>query len=239
VERDGSRMDHGEDLTVDVVSRLKRRAARYGDLTRDRVAQQEIHADEVRDIARARPLRDVAGRAGLNDPTVFEDDEPVGEGDRFEGIVRDDDADPWKRREVAPEIASDRATRRRIEGGERLVEQEKARVDRQGARQRHTLRLAARKRPRFGIRMLAETEPVEPGSSASSRFAGPDAARAKTEGDVLERGEMGEQQVILEDHADRTALGREMDAARDVLEDDIIELDASSVKWNEPGESAK
>src|SRR6267143_1081281 len=84
--------------------------------------------------------------------------------------------------------------------------------------------------------MLAQAQPIEPGAGADACVPRRDTTRSKTEGDVLERGEMREEEVILEHDADRAALRWEMDAPRHVLERDRIELDASSVQRDETGD---
>ena len=65
------------------------------------------------------------------------------------------------------------------------------------------------------------------------------AARAKTEGHVLDRRQVREQQVVLKDDADRATLGREMDIARGVVQDDPIQRNASLRDGNESGHSAQ
>jgi hypothetical protein len=87
--------------------------------------------------------------------------------------------------------------------------------------------------------MLAKTQAIEPGAGAGTRLVGRDTAGAQTESHILERGQMRKQQVILEDDADRAAFRREMDTAPHVLEDDPIELDASSIQRDESGDGAQ
>ena len=50
---------------------------------------------------------------------------------------------------------------------------------------------------------------------------------------------MREEQIVLEDDADRAALGRQMDAARDVVQDDVVELDPTGMQRDDSGERAK
>src|SRR6185436_21049229 len=97
----------------------------------------------------------------------------------------------------------DVAARGRIERGERLVKQKESRVDGERPREGDALRLATRESARSRVRVLGEAEPVQPGSSARERLVARDAARAKTEGHVLDRRQVGEQQVVLEHDADR------------------------------------
>ena len=66
-----------------------------------------------------------------------------------------------------------------------------------------------------------------------------DAAGAQPEGDVLERGEVVEQQVALEDHGDRTPLRGDEDVGRGVVETLPVEVDAAAVDGQQPGQAAE
>src|SRR5438552_1346149 len=239
MERDGTGVNRGEDLAVDTVRRLDGGAAAQSDMSRRRDATKEVHPDEVGDVPRARPPRDLGRRTRLNDAAGFEDHQSIRERDRFERIVRDDDAYPVERREMAPEVPPDRAARGGVQRGERLVQEKQARFSGERARESDALRLPARERTRLRLLVRAEVKPIEPGLRSGTRVLRRRAARAKTEGHVLERGEMREKQVILEDDTDRTALRSEMDAARHVVEDDIVERDATGIQRDESGEGAK
>ena len=58
----------------------------------------------------------------------------------------------------------------------------------------------------------------------------------QAEGDVVERGEAGEQEVVLEDHADRPRSRRDERAGGRVVEDHAVELDAAPVERLQPGD---
>src|SRR5207247_5307176 len=163
----------------------------------------------------------------------------VGECAAFGRVVGDDDADPGDRPEAAPEVTPARSARGRVERRQRLVEQKHARVDGQSSCERDALRLAAGKTRRFRLPVVAEAQPIEPGCRPHPRLGPRSPARAKAERDVLERGEVGKQQVVLEDHADRPAFRRHTEAARRIFEDDVVELDTSAVQRDESRDRTK
>ena len=84
-----------------------------------------------------------SARCRLGDPAGFEDDEAIGERDRVERIVGDEQTHAGERRELA---AESRRTRRgcRVERGERLVEQEQPRARSRRPGERDPLRLTTR-----------------------------------------------------------------------------------------------
>ena len=141
--------------------------------------------------------------------SAFEDDDAVGERIRIERIVGDEDADTVEAGEMLAEItAHARAGRRRRE--RRAVRRATAASGgRQRAGQRDALLLSARQRRGTVPRVIGEAERVRatpsPASRASCRRHPPG---PQPEGDVVERVEVREQQVVLEHHADRPVLRR-------------------------------
>ena len=75
-------------------------------------------------------------------------DEAVGERRGVDRIVGDEDADAGERLHPRAEVAPHRDPRLLVERGERLVEHEQARRDRERARERDALRLPAGERGR-------------------------------------------------------------------------------------------
>src|ERR1700682_3668291 len=65
------------------------------------------------------------------------------------------------------------------------------------------------------------------------------ATRAQTKGDVLEHGQVGKQQVILEDHRDWSPLGRNENAVRRFLQHDPVEGNAACVERQESCQAAE
>ena len=95
-----------------------------------------------------------------------------------------------------------------VERGERLVEQQQPRVGGQGAGQGDPLRLPAGQAPRAVRRRGRRARPGRASAAAAGAgLAGAAPRRAQAEGDVLERGQVREEQVVLEHDADRPALG--------------------------------
>ena len=66
-----------------------------------------------------------------------------------------------------------------------------------------------------------------------------DAAGAQSEGDVLERGQVGEQEVVLEDDGDGAAFGADEHVGGGVVERFAVELDAAAVDRQQSGEAAE
>src|SRR5258705_2017299 len=93
IERHVARVDDGEHLAVRAVHRGQRAATLDRDVTTTGAPAHQIHADEIRDVARSWSPRDLSGSPGLKDPPTLEDDEPVGQRDRFKRIVRHEDPD--------------------------------------------------------------------------------------------------------------------------------------------------
>ena len=170
-----------------------------------RRAAQQVHADELGDVARTGPGRDVGERPGLDDPAVLEDHEPVGERGRVERIVGHEQ--PHARGTTRAGSRSSRRTdaaRALVERGERLVEEQQPRFGGHRPRERDPLGLTARELARLRSRRDRRARPVRatpPRRRVRPRRFTP--AAAEPERDVLEHGEVREEQVVLEDDADR------------------------------------
>ena len=92
----------------------------------------------------------------------------------------------------------------------RLVEQQELRPHGERARHRDALLLAARQGADRAAGEVGEMhEREEALSTARAISAAPAAARLEPEGDVLGDGEMGEQRVVLEHHADVAPVRRQ------------------------------
>jgi hypothetical protein len=123
-------------------------------------------------------------------------------------------------------LSSRRVRSRRV--GSRFVEQQHARLGRQGAGERHPLLLAAGDLPHPPRLVAGE---VDQGERRADPPGGVLLGRPRqAEGDVLADGEVGEEGVVLEDHAEMTALGRE---GGDVA---LLDQDAAAVRPLEAGD---
>ena len=170
-------------------------------------AVDPVHrAEKARDEARARAQVDILGRADLLDAAVVHHGELVGHGERFLLIVRHEQEGDADAALHGLQLDAHLLAQLGIERGQRLVEQQHVGLQHQRARQRDALPLAAGElRP--GLRVSL---PVRPTSSSTSRTRARisvAAWRAQSELDVLARGEMRKQRVILEDGADVALVG--------------------------------
>ena len=170
---------------------------------------------------------------------MFEDDDAVGEGVGVDGVVGDEEADAVEGGEVAAQVAADVAAGAGVEGGERFVEEQQARLGGEGAGQGDALGLAAGQGAGPVVGVVGEPDTLEPGGGAGSGVRLGDAAGAQPEGDVLEGGEVGEQEVVLEDDGDGSAFGADEDVGGRIVERFAVELDAAVVDGQQPGEAAE
>ncbi len=92
-----------------------------------------------------------------------------------------------------------------VQRGERLVEQQRARLAREGPSQRDTLALAAREAARMGVGQRARVEAVEELLGAGPALAPRDLAQPV--GHVLPRAQVGEEGVVLEEEPAAPLLG--------------------------------
>ncbi len=202
-------------------------------------AGEQVDADEVGDVAGAGVGSDVGQGAGLDDATSFEDDDAVGEGVGVDRVVGDEEAHAVEGGEVAAQVPADVTAGAGVEGGERLVEEQQARLGGQGAGQGDALGLAAGEGagPVGGV--VGEPDTLEPGGGAGSGVRLGDAAGAEAEGDVLQRGQVGEQEIVLEDDGDGAVFGADEHVGGGVVERFAVEVDAAAVDRQEPGEAAE
>ena len=89
---------------------------------------EQVRADELGDVARARSISDLVDGPRLRDATVLEHDDAIREGDRIEQIVRDQDPSTRERRQMGAKIATQLDAGADVECRERLVEQQEPRL---------------------------------------------------------------------------------------------------------------
>ena len=172
--------------------------------------------------------------------SALDDDESVGEDDRIDGVVGDEQAGAVEGGEVAAQLRPHRHPGRGVEGGERLVEQEQARIGGQGPGEGDALRLAARRAPAaWRSRASASSKRSSHPWARARASALLCAASPEPEGDVVERGEPREQQVVLEHEADRPLGGGHEGAGGGVVEDRAVERDATAVERLEAGDGTQ
>ena len=109
----------------------------------DGAREHVLSADEARHVGIARGDEDVAGAGGLLDAAMRHDDDRVGDRDGLELGMGDMDEGDAELLLHAAQLAAHAQAQVFVERGQRLVEQQHARIGDQRARQRHALLLAA------------------------------------------------------------------------------------------------
>ena len=149
----------------------------------------------------------VVGVALLHHPPVLDDDQPVRQDQRVQRVVRDDQRGTRVFAEVPVQLGAGVQPGTGVQRGQRLVEQQQSRVDGERAGQRDPLRLAAGKLPGLAAGVPGQPDPLQPGGGLFPRGAPVCAVPARPERDVVQCGQMREQEILLEHDADRAALG--------------------------------
>ncbi|CAM5437813.1 hypothetical protein SFUMM280S_09567 [Streptomyces fumanus] len=167
----------------------------------------EVEADQPGDVVGARVPGNVAGGALLDDPAVLDHDQPVGQHHRVQRVVRDQHGDGLELREMAAQPGPYLQPGTGVQRGERLVEQQQSGPGRQGAGEGDALRLTPGETPGPGVGVVGQAHPVQPRGRLFPGLHLGGAAAARAERHVVQRAEVREEQVVLEDHADRAGLG--------------------------------
>jgi len=98
-------------------------------------AGEQRGADEVGDVARPGMSGYLGERSGLSDAALVEHHHAIGERVGVHRIVGHEEADAVERLEMATEVAAHVVAGAGVEGGQRLVEEEKRGLGCEGARQ--------------------------------------------------------------------------------------------------------
>ncbi len=172
-----------------------------------RALQHVAAADEAGDERGGRALVQVFLRAGLLHPAVLHHHQAVGHRHRLVLVVRDHHRGQPARLLQQPDVAPHLAAQGGIQVGQRLVQQQQARVDRQRAGEGDALLLAAGKLPRQPV-----GQRLQPGQPQHLRHPGVQrrplhAPHLQPEGDVAGDAQVREQRVGLE-HQPEVALVR-------------------------------
>ncbi len=127
----------------------------------ERLAEAVHRADEAHHELVRRVLVEVARAADLLDPAMVHDHDLVGDLHRLLLVVRDED-----RRHVhlvvqPPQPRAQLLAHARVERAERLVEQQHLGLDRERARERHALPLAARELRRVAVGRAGDLHELE------------------------------------------------------------------------------
>ena len=178
------------------------------------------------------PLRDLGRRADLGHPSLVEHQHPVGQRQRVDGVVGDQQGDAvvvarCRPSSIRSAIAT--ATSRPVK---RLVEQQHA--GSVASARAIATRCAWPPESSRGLRSARSPMPKRSSQSRATRvrLARLRAAGARTEGDVVQGGQVGEQQLALEDQADAAVAGGEREQVG------AAEPRAGPSPATEPGERA-
>ena len=164
-------------------------------------------ADEARDESVGRTIVERRRRVDLHEPAAAHDGDAIAERQRLVLVVRDQ-----QRRDALvalqrADLVAQRDARPGVERGQRLVEQERARLEHQRARQRHALLLAAGELARQPVRQRRQSHALQHRARAPAPLRLVDAAHAQRIRDVLPHAHRREQRVALE-HDTARALAR-------------------------------
>ena len=158
--------------------------------------------DEFGDEAILRREIDLPRRADLGNRALLHDDDTIAEFHGLGLIVRHIDRGDTKRAQQAVEFATQPVAQRGVERGQRLVEQQNARPDRNRARQRHALALAAGELVDAAVLQPGDVGQHDQFGDARRTLFVRHAADLQAIADIVRYAHVGEKRVGLEHHAD-------------------------------------
>src|ERR671931_1601389 len=165
-------------------------------------------ADEARDECVRGVLVHLRGRADLLDASLVEDGETVAHRQRLVLVVRDvDERDP----EVLLKALEEELhllAQLQVERTERLVEKQHLRAVDECAREGDPLALPTRELDRLSLAETLEPHPAQNLLDPAPALALADALDPQAVGDVVGRGHVREERVVLEDGVDVARVGR-------------------------------
>ena len=183
-------------------------AGMAGDALGDLDRQEAGFADELRHEAARRTLIDRARRIELHDPSLMQDRHPVRHGDGFALIMGDGDGRRAEPAMQAADLDLHLLPEALVEGGERLVHQQDARLEDHGAGERHALALAAGDLVDAPLAQRRQLDQIEGRGHPALDLRAAHAPQLQGIGDIARHVHMREQRVVLEDHADVAAMRR-------------------------------
>ena len=195
----------------------------------------EVHggrADEAGDEDVVRPVVELDRAADLLDRAVAHHDDAVRHRHRLDLIVGDVD-----RRRPQPlvqflDLGAHLHAELGVEVGERLVEEEDARVANDRAAHGHPLPLAAGELAREAAEERLQAEDVGGATDARQNLVLGDAAEPQRKAHVLRDPHMGIERVVLEDHGDVAFL------RRNVIDDLVADTDLTAGDVFQTGDHA-
>ena len=203
---------------------------------RQRRGVDHVHlrrADELGDELVRRPVVQLQRRADLLDHAVAQHHDAVGQRHRLDLVVRDVDRG---RAQVAVQLGdldARLAAQRRVEVGQRLVEQEDLGRTHDGAADRDPLALAARQVLRRAVQVLRQVQDLGRAADLLLDLGLVDVGQPQRKRHVVGHAHVRVQRVALEHH-------RQVALARRQLGDVApVELDAAAADLGQPGDHAQ
>ena len=201
----------------------------------DRAVQDVGNPHDPGHRLRGRLPQQLGARRRLHDaPAVVDHDavtQPIGLGE----VVGDHHRRGAHRAQDLAQLVAQRAAQRRVERGQRLVQQQQRRLDGQRAPQRHPLALATRELTWIALLEATQAELLDhPRHSARALGAG---AIPQAEAEIVRHGEVREERVALEHVADAPGLRGKIDPGRAVEEDAPVDDDAPRRRGDQPGQT--
>lgn len=174
-----------------------------------------------------------AGAAHCSSLPAVQDGDPVGHRQRLHLVVGDEHGGDAEGQLEPADLLAQVRPHLGVQRGERLVEQEHARAQCQGAGERDALLLAAGHLVRVAVAVVGEPHQVQEFGGPLAALGRADLAHAQAEGDVVARAQVREEAVRLEDHPGVAAVGRD---PGDVLS---VDQDFAGVGLLETGDDAQ
>ena len=197
-----------------------------------------VQAGDARSEGAAWTGEQLRRRALLDDVALLDHQDPVGEQERVEHVVGHDD-----RGTIGQHLAQHLAYGGRdgdVERGHRLVEEQQAWVRREGTGDRDPLRLSSGELRGLAVGVRRGIDLAQPVLCDGARLAACLTEAAWPEGDVVERGQVREQQRLLGEQCDSTSVWRDPDlrlpGSPDVEEHATVERRGAGVRSQQTGD---
>ena len=171
---------------------------------------EQVHAHQVGGVGGSWRAPDLIGRALLGEPTGLHDGDTVRQGEGVERVVGHEHDDPVEPVGDLAQQRPDLPAGGDVHAGEGFVQQQQPGVGGERASQRDAPPFPTGELPWLRGRPHPGGEPLEEFAGAGACGCLGRAARPKAERHVLQDRQVGEQQVVLEAHADPASLGREL-----------------------------
>ena len=171
--------------------------------SRHRAVEDVALAHEVGDEIVGRPLVDLGRRGDLLDRALVHHRDAVGQDQRLFLVVGDEDRGEAEPALQAAHLELHGLAQLAVERAERLVEQQQARVEDDGAGERHALLLAAGELARQALLVARRARPAPAPRRPGARSRAVATLRISSgKATLRSHREMREQRVVLEHHAD-------------------------------------